>query len=73
MMRCSGVGFVGNALMLPRPERGVVQAPFRAPLKPFLTARHRTLAPVSRAFIDWIASGDDPRRLPTIALPALFA
>ena len=67
----SGVGFVNNALLLPRPEQGVLRAAFRAPIKPFLTATHKTLAPVSKAFIDWIASGDNPLKIPNIVLPAL--
>ena len=67
----SGIGFVNNALMLPRPEQGVLRAAFRAPLKPFFTATHKTLAPASKAFIDWIASGDNPLKIPNIVLPAL--
>jgi acyl-CoA reductase-like NAD-dependent aldehyde dehydrogenase len=69
----SGVGFVNNTLQLPRPEQGVLRAAFRTPIKPFFTATHRTQRSVFRAYIDWIASGDDPRKLPSIVLPALRA
>ncbi len=67
----SGVGFVNNALLLPRPEQGVLRAAFRAPLKPFHTATHKTCGPAFKAIVDWVASGDDPRRIPTIVIPAL--
>jgi acyl-CoA reductase-like NAD-dependent aldehyde dehydrogenase len=67
----SGVGFVNNTLMLPQPEQSVLRAAFRAPIKPFFTATHKTLAPTFKAYIDWIASGDHPLRIPTIVLPAL--
>ena len=69
----SGVGFVNNTLQLPRPEQGVLRAAFRTPTKPFFTATHKTQRRVFRAYIDWIASGDDPRKLPNIVLPALRA
>jgi len=62
---------VNNALLLPRPEQGVLRAAFRAPLKPFHTATHKTCGPAFKAIVDWVASGDDPRRIPTIVIPAL--
>jgi acyl-CoA reductase-like NAD-dependent aldehyde dehydrogenase len=67
----SGVGFVNNTWLLPHPEQAALRAPFRTPLKPFFTATHRTLGPVSQAFTDWIAAGDDPRKLPGLVLAAL--
>ena len=67
----SGVGFVNNALLLPNPEQAVVRGPFRAPLKPFFTATHKTLAPTYKAYTEWIASGDDPRKILNIVIPAL--
>jgi hypothetical protein len=67
----SGIGFVNNTLMLPNPEQGVLRAAFRAPVKPLLTATHRTLAPALNAYTDWIASGDNPLRLPAIMLHAV--
>jgi hypothetical protein len=67
----SGVGFVNNTLMLPHPEQGVLRAAFRAPIKPFLTATHKTREPAYKAFTDWIASGDNPLKIPAIVLPAL--
>jgi hypothetical protein len=57
--------------MLPRPKQSVLRAAFRAPLKPFFTATHKTRGPVFKAYMDWVASGDDPRKLPSIVLPAL--
>ncbi len=69
----SGVGFVNNTLQLPRPEQGVLRAAFRTLIKPFFTATHKTQRPVFKAYIDWIASGDDPRKMPSIVLPALRA
>jgi acyl-CoA reductase-like NAD-dependent aldehyde dehydrogenase len=67
----SGIGFVNNTLMLPQPEQGVLRAAFRAPMKPLLTATHKTRAPAYKAYTDWIASGDDPRRLPKFVVHAL--
>jgi acyl-CoA reductase-like NAD-dependent aldehyde dehydrogenase len=67
----SGVGFVHNILMLPQPEQGVLRAPFRAFLKPLCAATHRTLGPTLSAYTDWMASGDDPRKIPNIVVPAL--
>jgi acyl-CoA reductase-like NAD-dependent aldehyde dehydrogenase len=67
----SGTGFVNNILLLPRPEQGVLRGAFRASVKPFSTATHRTLAPVARGYFQWIASGDDPRKLPAVVRPAL--
>jgi acyl-CoA reductase-like NAD-dependent aldehyde dehydrogenase len=69
----SGVGFTLNTLMLPRPEQSVLRAAFRDPVKPFYTATHKTRRPVFKAYMDWVASGDKPRKLPSIVLPALRA
>ena len=67
----SGVGFVNNTLLLPRPEQSVLRAAFRTPVKPFFTATHKTREPAYKAYIDWVASGDNPLRIPNIMLPAL--
>jgi len=61
---------VNNTLQLARPEQGVLRAAFRAPVKPFFTATHKTQRPVFKAYIDWVSSGDDPRKIPNISLPA---
>jgi acyl-CoA reductase-like NAD-dependent aldehyde dehydrogenase len=67
----SGTGFVNNTMMLPNPEQGVLRAAFRAPLKPFLTATHKGREPAYKAFTEWVASGDNPLKIPNIVLPAL--
>jgi acyl-CoA reductase-like NAD-dependent aldehyde dehydrogenase len=67
----SGVGFTFNTLMLPRPEQSVLRAAFRAPIKPFFTATHKTREAAYKAYMEWVASGDNPRKLPGIVLPAL--
>jgi acyl-CoA reductase-like NAD-dependent aldehyde dehydrogenase len=67
----SGVGFTFNTLMLPRPEQSVLRAAFRTPIKSLFTATHKTRGPVFKAYMDWAASGDNPRKLPHIVLPAL--
>jgi hypothetical protein len=53
--------------MLPNPEPGVLRAAFRSPIKTFLTATHKGCV----LFTDWIASGDNSLKIPTIVLPAL--
>ena len=65
----SGVDFTFNTLMLPRPEQSVLRAAFRAPVKSFFTATHKTREPAYKAYTDWVASGDNPRKIPTIVLP----
>lgn len=67
----SGVGFVNNTLLLPRPEQSVLLGPFRATIKPFYTATHKTQEAAFTAYVDWIASGDNPLKIPTILLAAL--
>ena len=67
----SGMGFVSNTLMLPNPEQGVLRGAFRAPLKPLMTATHKGREPVYKAYTEWVASGDNPRKIPTIVLPAI--
>ena len=67
----SGVGFAYNTLTLPRPEQSVLRAAFRDPVKSFFTATHKTRTPAYKALIDWVASGDNPRKIPNILLPAL--
>ena len=67
----SGVGFVNNTLLLPRPEQSVLRAAFRTPVKSFFTATHKTREPAYKAYIDWVASGDNPLKIPNIMLPAL--
>ncbi len=47
----SGVGFVSNTALLPRPEQGLLRAAFRAPPKSFFTATHKTRADAYRACI----------------------
>ena len=67
----SGIGFTYNTLMLPRPEQSVLRGTFRTPVKSFFAASHRTRGSAFRAYIDWIASGDNPLKLPTLMLAAL--
>ena len=57
--------------MLPRPEQSVLRAAFRAPVKSFFTASHKTREPVYKAYMDWVASGDNPLKIPTIFFHAL--
>jgi hypothetical protein len=49
----------------------VLLAAFRAPIKPLFTATHKTLTPAYKAYTDWVASGDNPLKLPVIMLHAL--
>jgi hypothetical protein len=67
----SGIGFVNNTLRLPNPEQGMLRAAFRSPIKPFFTATHKTLEPTYRAYTDWVASGDNPLKIPNFVLAAL--
>ena len=56
---------------MPHPEQGVIRAAFRAPIKSFSTATHKTLEASFKAYTNWVASGDNPLKIPTIVLPAL--
>ena len=67
----SGVGFTFNTLMLPRPEQSVLRAAFRDPVKSAFTATHKTRETSYRALIDWVASGDNPLKIPPMFFHAL--
>jgi hypothetical protein len=69
----SGVDFTFNTLMLPRPEQSVLRAAFRAPVKSYFTATHKTREPAYKAYTDWVASGDNPRKIPPMFFHALRA
>jgi acyl-CoA reductase-like NAD-dependent aldehyde dehydrogenase len=63
----SGVGVIGNALLLDRPQKSVVSASFHPRMKPLFTASHRTLTGVMRGLVRYQATGD------LRALPGVFA
>jgi acyl-CoA reductase-like NAD-dependent aldehyde dehydrogenase len=68
----SGIGTVGNAFLLPRPQKTVLTARFHSPIKPSATASNRTMAAFSRGFLRY-ATTDDPRALPGVLAAALRA
>ncbi len=67
----SGVGFTLNTLMLPRPEQSVLRGAFRSPIKSFFTATHKTREPTYKTYMDWVATGDSPLKIPTLFFHAL--
>ena len=63
----SGVGVIGNAFLLDRPQKTVVRAAFHPRMKPLFTASHRTLAGLMRGLVRYQTAGD------LRALPGVFA
>ncbi len=63
----SGIGTIGNALLLADPQKSVVSAAFHPRLKPLDTASHRTQATLWRHLIQ-VQATEDLR-----AIPGLFA
>jgi acyl-CoA reductase-like NAD-dependent aldehyde dehydrogenase len=68
----SGIGTVGNALLLNNPQKTVLSARFRSPIKPTGTASNRTMAAFGRGFARY-ATTDDLRALPGVLTAALRA
>ena len=66
----SGIGFIGNALLLDAPEKTVVRAAFRPLLKPATDATHRHLETISAGFLR-LRGNDDVRGLPSVMLGVL--
>lgn len=65
----SGAGKVHNYLMLPRPQKTVLRAPFRQWPKPLPFPIHRTLLPLGRRLAPFLAE-PSLRRLPGIVTAA---
>lgn len=68
----SGIGTVGNAFLLDRPEKTVITARFHSPIKPTGTASNRTMSAFGRGFLRF-ATTDDPRALPGVLAATLRA
>jgi acyl-CoA reductase-like NAD-dependent aldehyde dehydrogenase len=66
----SGVGMVHNALMFDRPQKSVIRAPFRPPIKPVWYGNHRTAHRLAPRLVRFEAS-PSPIALPAIAALAL--
>ena len=65
----SGVDFTFNTLMLPRPEQSVLRAAFRAPVKSYFTATHKTREPAYKAYIGLGRLRRQPPQDPPHVLP----
>ncbi len=65
----SGIGSVGNYLLLDHPQKSVVRAPFRAWPKPLWFPGHRSLGTLGRRMVGFEAS-PSWGKLPAVALAA---
>jgi acyl-CoA reductase-like NAD-dependent aldehyde dehydrogenase len=63
----SGIGFVGNALLLDAPEKTVARAAFRPLVKPLTDATHRPLETFCAGALR-LRGNDDVRGLPSVLL-----
>ena len=68
----SGIGTVGNAFLLDRPQKTVLTARFHSPIKPTGTASNRTMTAFGRGFLRF-ATTDDLRALPGVLAAVLRA
>jgi acyl-CoA reductase-like NAD-dependent aldehyde dehydrogenase len=68
----SGIGTVGNAFLLDSPQKTVLTARFRSPIKPAYTASNRTMAASVRGIVR-LATTDDLRALPGVLTATLRA
>lgn len=66
----SGVGVIGNAFGLPRPQRTVVTGAFRSPMKPAECATFGGRATVYRGMTQYYANADPRALLPVFAAAA---
>lgn len=66
----SGRGFVHNTFLFPRPQKTVVKAPFRLPLKPPWFASHRHQDEIFARVVD-LEAGPTAAKLAGIVWPAL--
>ena len=66
----SGIGVVGNAFLLPKPQKSVLTGEFHPLMKPTTAASHRTIATVFRRVVHFEAT-DHVTDLPGIFLAAM--
>ena len=66
----SGIGVVGNAFLLPKPQKSVLTGEFHPLMKPTTAASHRTIATLFRRLVHFEAT-DHVTDLPGIFLAAM--
>jgi acyl-CoA reductase-like NAD-dependent aldehyde dehydrogenase len=68
----SGIGVVGNAFLLERPQKTVMRARFSPPVKPMTSVTYRTARSASAAIISYLGTGN-PRYLARLLAAAARA